>query len=83
MDPRRKRLLFRCQHRGMKENDILLGGFAAIYVNDLSDGQVERMEALLDENDNDVYNWITGKEPVPPAHDGDLMAWVKKFNNCS
>ena len=83
MDPRRKRLLFRCQHCGMKENDILLGGFAAIHVNDLSDGQVERLEALLDENDNDIYNWITGKEPVPKAHDGDVMAWVRKFNNCS
>ena len=82
MDPRRKRLLFRCQHRGMKENDILLGGFAAIHVNDLSESQLDHMEALLDENDNDLYNWITGKEPVPAGFDDDLIAWLKKFNNC-
>ena len=66
----------------MKENDILLGGFAAIHVGDLSDAQMERLEALLDEPDNDLCNWITGKEPVPAAHDNDVMAWLKKFNNC-
>ena len=82
MDPRRKRLLFRCNHRGTKENDILLGGFVAIHANDLTDTQLAGLEVLLDESDNDIYNWITGKEPVPEAHDNDLMAWVRKFNNC-
>jgi antitoxin CptB len=81
MDPRRKKIMFRCQHCGMKENDILLGRFAAVHIADLSDQQLERMEALLEEADNDLYNWITGKEPVPAAHDHDLMAWLKKFNN--
>ncbi|MCH7937047.1 MAG: succinate dehydrogenase assembly factor 2, partial [Proteobacteria bacterium] len=38
-------------------------------------------EALLQQGDNDLYNWITGKAPVPAAHDLDLMAWLKKFNN--
>lgn len=82
MEPRRKRLLFRCNHRGMKENDILLGSFAAKHVNDLTDPQLAYLEALLDESDNDLYNWIIGKELVPQAHDSDLMAWVRKFNNC-
>ena len=82
MDARRKKLLFRCNHRGTKENDILLGGFAAIHVKDLSEAQLAAFEALLDESDNDLYNWIIGKDPVPEAHDHDLMAWLKKFNNC-
>ena len=81
MDPRRKRLIFRCQHCGMKENDILLGGFVAVHINDLDDTGLDRFEALLEENDIDLYNWITDKEPVPAAHDHDLMAWLKKFNN--
>ena len=82
MDPRRKRLLFRCSHRGMKENDILLGGFAATHADNLTDTQLAGREGRLDESDNDIYNWITGKEPVPETHDNDLMAWVRKFNNC-
>ncbi len=82
MDPRRKRLQFRCNHRGTMENDILLGGFAAKHASDLTDTQLVSLEVLLDESDNDIYNWITGKEPVPAAHDSDLMQWVRKFNNC-
>ncbi len=83
MDRRRKRILYRCQHQGMKENDILLGGFAAIHVGDLSESQLDQMEALLEEGDNDLYNWISGNHPVPADHDHALMAWVKKFNTCS
>lgn len=82
MDPRRKRLLFRCQHCGMKENDFLIGGFAAAHVSDLSDEQMDRLEALLRESDNDLCDWIIGKTPVPAVHDNDVMAWLKKFNNC-
>ncbi len=81
MDPRRKRLLYRCQHCGMKENDILLGRFAGAHIGDLSEQQMDQLEALLQQGDNDLYNWITGKTPVPAAHDLDLMAWLKKFNN--
>ena len=81
MNSRRKRLIFRCQHRGTKENDILLGGFVAVHINDLDDTGLDRFEALLDESDNEIYDWITGKEPPPKAHDHDLMAWLKKFNN--
>ncbi len=82
MEPRRKQLLFRCNHRGTKENDILLGGFAAKHVNDLTDPQLADLEALMDESDNDLYNWIVGKEPLPAVHDNALMAWVRKFNKC-
>ena len=82
MDPRRKKLLFRCNHRGTMENDTLLGGFAAKHVGDLTDPQLAALEVLLDESDNDIYNWIVGKEPMPAAHDNDLMTWVRKFNKC-
>ena len=82
MDWRRKRLLYRCQHCGMKENDILLGGFARRHMADLEDADVERLEAILEAGDNDLYNWITGKAPVPAAHDHALMTRLREFNNC-
>ncbi len=81
MDPRRKKIKFRCQHCGMRENDILFGRFAAVHIADLDDRQLGQLEALLEESDNDLYNWVTGKDPTPAAHDHDLMAWLKKFNN--
>lgn len=81
MDARRKRVIYRCQHCGMKENDVLLGGFAARHAAALDDGELKRLEALLEESDNDLYDWITGKSPVPAAHDHDLMSRIRKFNN--
>jgi antitoxin CptB len=80
MDDRRKRILFRSCHMGMNENDLLIGGFAKACLKDLDEGQLDRLEALLRENDNDIYLWITGARPVPPEQDNDIMRLIKKFN---
>lgn len=79
MDIRRKRLLFRSTHRGMQELDVLLGGFAKQHASALDALQTERFEALLEENDNDLFGWITGKTPVPPSFDHDLMHMLQTF----
>lgn len=81
MDPRRKRILFRSQHRGTVESDWFLGRFAERFVADLSDGQLDRFEALLEVADNDVFNWVTGREAVPPAYQNDVMDLLINFNN--
>jgi antitoxin CptB len=79
MDPRLKRLIFRAHHMGSNENDILFGDFAAKYVTTLSPEQVDRFEALIAETDTDLFNWVTGKEPVPERLDHDVMAMMKSF----
>ncbi len=79
MDPRRKRLEFRSRRMGTVENDILFGGFAERHLADLSEAQLARYEILLEENDIDLFNWVTGKEKVPEALDNDVMALLKGF----
>jgi len=81
MDARLKRLIYRCQHRGMKEVDALLGRFVGRHAAELDDGDLARLEALVDVPDNDLYNWLTGKGPIPAAHDHALMTRLRKFNN--
>ncbi len=80
MDPRRKRLLFRSHHCGMKENDILLGRFADRYIEELDERQLDDFEALMGQVDIDVMNWILGKTTVPDAFDTDVMSLIQKFN---
>lgn len=82
MDSRRKRLLFRSRHRGMQETDILLGGFARRHLSELTDGQLDQFETLLEESDNDLFDWITGRTAVPPALDNGVMKLLRKFKNC-
>ena len=80
MDYRRKKLLFQSQHRGMKENDILLGHFAAELIETLSEEDLEFFEALLGESDNDIYNGVTEREPLPEHLDNMFMSALISFN---
>ncbi|TAL04552.1 MAG: succinate dehydrogenase assembly factor 2 [Rhodospirillaceae bacterium] len=76
MDDRRKRLLYRATHRGTKESDFIIGGFFTRVTADLSDTQVAEAEALLEENDIDLINWVTGREAVPERWRAGLLAEV-------
>ena len=77
---RRKRILFRCRHRGSKESDLLLGRFAENHIPDFDATQLGRLESLLENDDPSLYAWITGRRPVPPRYDSDVMALLKDFS---
>lgn len=79
MNARLKRLIFRAHHMGMQENDVLFGAFADRHLPQFSTEQLERFEILLAENDNDLFDWVTGRRPVPPRHDHDVMQLLRSF----
>jgi antitoxin CptB len=79
MDDRRKRIKFRFNHMGMAENDVLFGSFASAHLETLSEELVDQLEALLDVNDNDLFNWAAGREPVPAEYDNELFNLIKNF----
>jgi antitoxin CptB len=78
-DIRRKRLLFRSWHRGTKETDLLVGSFAEQYLAGFSEEELDRYEALLDNDDGDLFDWITGHAPPPPEYDGDILRRLRDF----
>lgn len=53
--------------------DLLLGNFAERSLATFSDRQLDLFEALLEYADSDIYEWMTGREPVPPALDNDVI----------
>lgn len=59
---RLKRLHFRSWHRGCKETDLILGHFADSGLAALDATELDLYERLLEENDADIWNWLTGKE---------------------
>ena len=79
LENRRKRLIFRSWHRGMREMDLLIGSFADAHVPGFDHDQLDRYEALLELSDPDLYNWYAGREPVPPEHDTDVMRLLSVF----
>lgn len=62
---RLKRLKIRAWRRGIKEMDLILGGWSDSYLADLPDAEVIKFDALLLENDNDLYQWVTKQTPAP------------------
>ena len=65
LDARRRRLLYRATHRGTYENDILLGGFVQTHIATLPESDLAGLEALLDIPDNQLADWLSGREPIP------------------
>ena len=78
LETKRKRLRFRSWHRGTRESDLLLGSFADLHVAAFDEGQLDRFAALIENNDPDIYNWMTGREPVPAEHDNDVMRLLRE-----
>ncbi|MBS0565760.1 MAG: succinate dehydrogenase assembly factor 2 [Proteobacteria bacterium] len=62
---RLKRLTIRSWRRGMKEMDLILGPFADRALAALAPEDLDLYEALLAENDQDLYLWLTGARPAP------------------
>jgi antitoxin CptB len=65
LDPRRRRILYRCWHRGIREMDLVFGEFAENEIGSLSDSELDELEAIMAEEDQDLNRWITGADPVP------------------
>ncbi|MBY0421364.1 MAG: succinate dehydrogenase assembly factor 2 [Parvularculaceae bacterium] len=61
---RRKRLLYRAMHRGFKEADLVVGGFAAAHLAEMTIEELDEFEALLALPDHDLYAFLKGgREP--------------------
>lgn len=80
-EARLKKLKFRAWRRGFREADLILGPFADEHVAGFSPDQLDEFERLLEVPDQDLYAWITDREPTPPEYDGELMRQIKLFRN--
>ena len=77
LDDRRKRLLFRCWHRGTREMDLLLGRFADAEIAGLTDDEMAELERLIEIPDPDLYAALTGDKPLPAEVATALFARIK------
>ena len=69
LDVMRKRLHMRSIRRGIKEMDLILTGF--------SKAQLAVYDRMLNENDHDLYQWVSGQSDEPPEYSG-LMDMIRE-----
>lgn len=80
LDILRKKLRFRAWHRGTKEVDLMMGRFADARLDDYDATQLGQFAALLEAPDLEVYDWVIGKTPTPPAYQTPVMDDLKGFD---
>jgi antitoxin CptB len=74
-DARLKKLRMRSWRRGMKEMDLILGPYADAELDRFTPEALDAYEALLDENDQDLYLWVTGAVACRP----ELAAMIARI----
>jgi antitoxin CptB len=79
LDDRRKRLLFRCWHRGTRELDLILGRFADAEIAGLSEDELGQLERLIEVPDPDLYAALTADVSVVPPFASRLFDRIKSF----
>mmetsp|Transcript_126137 Transcript_126137/g.188236 ORF Transcript_126137/g.188236 Transcript_126137/m.188236 type:complete len:148 (+) Transcript_126137:1-444(+) len=77
----KRKLLYQSKQRGMKENCILVGGFAEKYLSTMNTSELAQFDKLLQEIDPALNEWICGVHPFPPDLDGTVAQNMKTFAN--
>ena len=75
-ETRLRRLAMRSMRRGIKEMDVILSRFAELHLAGLDDAMLDSYDALLRENDHDLYYWVSGVQE-PPETFAPLVARIR------
>ena len=73
---RKKRALYRANHRGTKEMDILIGKYAKTELMGMSEGDLEQFEKFLSVPDRELEGWIIRDEY---SQDGEYRLLVNQL----
>ena len=79
IDNLKKKILYRSEHRGTKEMDLLLSNFVKKYVNSLNENELCELETLLNIDDEVLYKWYFNKECTTLVSENSVTKKLKKF----
>ena len=72
-----KKLIYKSNHRGSKEMDILLGKFASKYIDLFNEEELRLFEMILELDDRDIYQYALGKCEIPEKLQNRVMTLLK------
>ncbi|GAB4288547.1 MAG: succinate dehydrogenase assembly factor 2 [Roseovarius sp.] len=81
-EARLRRLRIRSIRRGIREMDVILGRFADTGLPALTEDELVLYDALLSENDLDLFRWVSGQTP-PPARFAALVGRIARLVNAA
>ncbi|EJF82177.1 succinate dehydrogenase assembly factor 2 [Bartonella doshiae] len=82
LDSRRRRLVFRAWHRGIREMDLIFGHYVDAHIVGMSDEMVAELEYIMSFDDRDLLAWITGEISPPSEVDSLLFRDIANYRSC-
>ena len=79
IDNLKKTILYRSEHRGTKEMDILLSNFVKKYINSLNESELCELESLLNIDDKVLYKWYLNNERTTLIPVNSITKKLKEF----
>ena len=76
------RLLYRAKQRGFLEMDLLVGMWADKNVPKMDAAQLKAMEEVLDQENPDLFKWLTGQESASEAMQANAAFKVLRCTSC-
>jgi antitoxin CptB len=80
LEVRRRRAIYRAQHRGTRELDIVMGRFAEQRVARMSADEMGLFEQFLALPEPQLYDWIMKGAPVADAEFSAMVVDVRRLN---
>ena len=74
-----KKLLYRSNHRGTKEMDLLIGGFANENLKILSLEELKEFEILLNFTDKELSSWLVDNKKNIDLENFSISQKIKQF----
>ena len=73
LDARRRRILFRANHRGMHEADLLIGGYVSPRIAAFTHAELDALEEIMEFVDADLVDWLLGRAAVPEGRRSPML----------
>lgn len=82
LDVRRRRLVFRAWHRGIREMDLIFGRYVDSHIAGMNAKTISELEYIMSFDDRDLLAWVTGEISPPSEVDSPLFRDVVNYHVC-
>ncbi|WP_332065588.1 FAD assembly factor SdhE [Bartonella sp. CB189] len=82
LDARRRRLVFRAWHRGIREMDLIFGYYVNAHIIEMNDKTISELEYIMSFDDCDLLLWTTGVVAPPSEIDSPLFRDIMNYHAC-
>ena len=75
----KKKILYRCEYRGIKEMELLLRTFAKKHIDEFNIAELKQLDHLLNFDDDNLFKWYLNKKIESSIPENRVSNLLKNF----